>query len=282
MPVQSSTDITWWAVVSAFGGTVIGSIVGGLVSFWLQRKSLAATKALRDADRHEVRKALGYALLFKMIRLSSDLVQLGQPVADAVEEATRDGRTELWPVVLPTAPLPDPIRFSSEEMALVLSLDSGLFNDMAALDDLHKSTVALFRVYAEMRTTLTSTLQPVSMVGQIGTTILTREERERIQPRSVELDLLIRGMVERTQQDGTIAWECLVRLHKVLEKAFDLKHKLELKDKYQTDDRSARDPEGAKMPSTTTRAHSQAEDHDQRGAVTERPKLQKYYHSYKG
>jgi hypothetical protein len=82
-----------------------------------------------------VRKALGYGLLFKMIRLCSDLSQLGKPVNEAVSKARTQGKSEeLWPFVLPILPLPDPIKFSAEEMALVLSLDNKLFNDMAALD----------------------------------------------------------------------------------------------------------------------------------------------------
>src|ERR1700731_1199540 len=134
MATGGDTVITWWAVVSAFGGTIIGSVLGGFISFRLQRKSLTATKALHDADRLDVRKTLGYGLLFKMIRLSSDLAQLGKPVAEAVQKAIDEGRTdELWSVVLPVLPLPDPIKFLPEEMALVLSLDNDLFNDMAAL-----------------------------------------------------------------------------------------------------------------------------------------------------
>ena len=47
----------------------------------------------------------------------------------------------------PIVPLPDPVKFAPEEMALVLSLDSRLFNEMGALDELHKSTVSLFEMY---------------------------------------------------------------------------------------------------------------------------------------
>ncbi len=235
MAIENGSDITWWAVVSAFGGTIIGAVLGGLISYALQRQSLAATEALRDADRKEVRKALGYGLLFKMIRLSSDLSQLGKPVKEAIMNARAQGRSEeFWPLVLPVLPLPDPIKFSSEEMALVLSLDTKLFNNMAALDDLHKSTIALFGLYAQMRIALTDTLRPEAMVGNLGTTLLTRAERDRMRPRSVELDMLVGGMLERTEQDGKIAWDCLGRLHQTLEKEFNLKHKLELKEEYKT------------------------------------------------
>jgi hypothetical protein len=103
---ETGTAITWWAVVSAFGGTVIGAVLGGAISYFLQKKSLAATKALHDADRTEVRKALGYSLLFKMIRLVSDLRQIGDHVRGSVEDTKRKGLSgDLWRVVLPIAPL---------------------------------------------------------------------------------------------------------------------------------------------------------------------------------
>jgi hypothetical protein len=97
MAAELASTITWWAIVSAFGGTVIGSVLGGFISYLLQRKSLAATKALSDADRKEVRKALGYAIFFKMIRLCSDLTQLGTPISKAILNAQQQGqRRELW------------------------------------------------------------------------------------------------------------------------------------------------------------------------------------------
>jgi hypothetical protein len=71
------------------------------------------------------------------------------------------------------------------------------------------------------------------VTGNQGTTVLTAAEHERLQPRSVELDMLVRGMLERATQDEKIAWDCLGRLHRALEKAFDLKHKLQIKEEYE-------------------------------------------------
>jgi hypothetical protein len=84
---------------------------------------------------------------------------------------------------------------------------------------------------------------------------LTRAERDRLRPRSVELDMLVQGMFERMSQDARIAWSCLGRLHKALENEFDLKHKLELKPEYQ-----------AALQDATSSA----------------PRSQSSYHSYKG
>ncbi len=232
--MQAETTITGWAIVSAFGGAVVGASLGALTSYLLQRQALRAAKVLHDGDRKDLRKAQGYALLFKMIRLCSDLTQLGTPVARAVEKAKQENNSvgPLWPVVMPVLPQCDPIKFSAEEMALVLSLDGNLFNEMAALDDLHKSAIGLFHLYANKRDALTSTLQPTTVTGNVGTILLTKEDSERIKPHSVELDMIIVATIERTTKDGKIAWDCLQKLHLVLEREFDLKHKLELKEEY--------------------------------------------------
>jgi hypothetical protein len=225
MATEPGTAITLWAVVSAFGGAIIGSVLGGLTSYFLQRKSLAATKALHDLDRTETRKALGYSLLFKMIRVVSSLQQLGKLVTGSLEQAKLKGFAgERWQVVLPVAPLPDAIRFSPEEMALVLSMDSKLFNDIAALDELHNSTVAIFGLYASKRNSILEHLG-AEMQGSMGTTWLTEAQKKWLAPRSVELN----SLVDRTEQDAREAWQGLERLHNALEKEFNLRHTLQLK-----------------------------------------------------
>jgi hypothetical protein len=110
-------------------------------------------------------------------------------------------------------------------------------------------------LYAEKRNALAATLKPVAFEGNVGTSFLTKEDRERIKPESIELDMLIGAMVERTLKDGEIAWQCLERLHGVLEKEFDLKHWLELKEGYRAFDRAK---------------------------VSNQAGLQPYYHHYKG
>ncbi|HZP75410.1 MAG TPA: hypothetical protein VFB45_04640 [Pseudolabrys sp.] len=236
MAAPADAAITWWAVASAFGGTIIGSVLGGSISYWLQRRALAATKAQHDADRKEARKALGYALFFKLIRATSSLAQIGKPIAEALERLKKEGVDEdLWPRVQGIVPLPAEIKFSPEEMALILSLDNKLFNDVAALDEIHNNTVAIFRRYSEKRDALTATLTPAAMNGNLGAVLLTKEQSAQIKPRSVELDILIRGMAQ-AYGDAKKAWQCVKGLHSVLEKEFDLKHKLELKEGYALDD----------------------------------------------
>src|SRR5258708_1831106 len=104
-----------------------------------------------------------------------------------------------------------------------------------------------------------------------------------MQPRSVELDMLINGIVGRTQQDGQIAWDCLVRLHRVLEKEFDLKHRLDLKEGYimaAPSNVEFKDANAVTAPSTVEPKNGYTAA---TSSTTRNPaKTQKYYHHYKG
>jgi hypothetical protein len=113
-------------------------------------------------------------------------------------------------------------------MALVLSIDGKLFNDVAALDELHNNTVAIFDLYAAKRNAVLQQFG-AEMKGSTGTITLTEEDKRWLAPRSVELNSLVEAMLQRTDQDGRQAWNGLNGLHSALEKEFNLKHKLLLK-----------------------------------------------------
>ena len=110
-------------------------MVGGLISYLLQRQAIAATKAKHDSDRNEVRKALALSLVFKMIRIASDLNNLGNSILESMERAKKDGVTGMpFQIVVPTVPLPDRVHFSPDEIAWVLSVDNNLFNEIGPLE----------------------------------------------------------------------------------------------------------------------------------------------------
>jgi len=191
--------VTAFAVFSAIGGSIVGSVLGGCISYFLQRKNLQVAKAQRDEDGHETRKALGYSLLFKMIMVVSDLETLRKSLRGCLDEAQkRGGEWRPWQVVLPVANVPSDINFSPDEMALILSLDDKVFNQIAALDELHNSTSTLFTVYASKRTAMTENFGAERMEGMTGTASLTRAEFERMVPRAAELDGIIDAMLVRT------------------------------------------------------------------------------------
>jgi len=229
MAGEVSTVSTAWAVFSVVGGSLLGAAISASVAFFTLRKNINAAKANRDEDRLELRKARGYSLFFKMIRLTSDLNTLGNAVKSCFADAQSQGFVGApWQIVRPVVPLPDPVTFAPEEMALVLSIDSNLFNQMGALDELHKSTVALFDMYNTERTKIMERFG-AKMEGPVGTTGLTEQEKNWLEPRAFQLNQLVELMLQRTEQDGKEAWAALEALHATLEKSFNLKHKLERK-----------------------------------------------------
>ena len=68
-----------------------------------------------------MRTALAYAFLFKMIKIVSSLKQLGTTVRESLDEAASNGFTGApWRVVLPVVNPPEPVRFTADEMGMVL------------------------------------------------------------------------------------------------------------------------------------------------------------------
>jgi hypothetical protein len=227
MAANPQSVITWWAVASAFGGSIIGATLGGVVNFILQQRALEAAKAQRDEERAEVRKALGYSLLFKMIKLASALENMGKAVRECLAKAEAEGFTgRPFQIVTPIIPPADRVHFSPEEMALVLSLDDKVFNEIAALDELHNSTAAIVDLYGERRTKVFERFGAV-MTGTLGTTGLTQADVNWLGPRAVELDGLIEAILQRSEEDGKRAWNALEHLRDLLDEMLGIKHKLE-------------------------------------------------------
>ena len=118
-----------------------------------------------------------------------------------MERAKKDGFTGMpFQVVVPTVPLPDPVRFSPDEMAWVLSVDNNLFNEMGPLDELHASTVAIFDLYNTKRGQVLDRLG-AEMTGMVGTTTMNHEQKLWFEPRAAELNQLVELMIQRSQRD---------------------------------------------------------------------------------
>ncbi|WP_322514605.1 hypothetical protein SR870_16395 [Rhodopseudomonas palustris] len=226
MAADPGTTATWWTLLTAFGGSIVGATVSAVVSFSIQKRNLDAAKRQRDEDKLELRKARGYSLLFKMIKLSSSLENLGKAIQSCFDQAEQhrfEGAP--WQIVQPIVGGPDEVHFAPEEMALLLSIDDKLFNEIAALDELHNSTVALSNLYGQMRTKVLERFGAV-MSGPIGAIGLTQEEVNWLSPRAAELNSLIEALKQRCDVDGAHAWSMLLKLRDSLEMNLGIKHRL--------------------------------------------------------
>lgn len=151
-----------------FWAAIAGAIVGGLIALVIQLVALWAAKAERKEDHNERRRALGYALLFKMIQIYSNLRQLRDHLAGAYERGLEDGLEEPWQFVMPIVNVPDRVEFSTDEMSMLLSLgNDDVFNDLASLDQVHNSLCSRLIPLSHLIKIL-NLLSVTMLVGGIG------------------------------------------------------------------------------------------------------------------
>src|ERR1700733_211662 len=226
---EVGTVSTAWAVFSVVGGTLIGSAISTAVAFYIQKKNLSAAKAQRDNDRFENRKEQCYSLLFKIIRIHSTIAVLEKAVANSLANAETVGmQGTLWQRITPSGNMPPRVKFTSEEMALLLSLDFNLFNDIGPYDDIHNSLLDIFELYGAKRHALTERFG-AKMTAAVGSIGLSQADKDWLAPRSFELESVAQVIVDRTTHDSSESKGLLERLHALFVKEFKIKPRLEFK-----------------------------------------------------
>lgn len=214
------TVSTAWAVFSVLGGTVLGSSISIFVAFYTQKRSLDAAKRQRDEDRFERRKAIAYSLFFKMIRIHSNISIIDNSLSDFVKGGTAKGLKTLWQMILPLGNMPDRVKFTPDEMALLLSLDSNLFNDLGPYDDIHNSLLDIYQTYGDRRAAALSKFGTEKMDGATGTHALSKEEVEWLTPRAYEMNSIAEDMIARAREDTKESRLLLERMHTLFVKEF--------------------------------------------------------------
>ncbi len=205
----------FWAAII---GALVGSIVGGFITYKIQQKTLTASTEQIEKEARERQHALGYALLFKMVRIHSGLASMRLHLEEYLGKLGQGEYVdwEPWQIVQPIANPLETVHFSTNEMAMLLSLkDNDLFNDLASLDIVHNSTIELFKTHASHRATLLEML-PAKMDGLVGKVELTQEQAMYVRPKMVEMNDLLINMKDRCIQDSDQAWDVLNRLKTTL------------------------------------------------------------------
>jgi hypothetical protein len=220
-------QISW----SSAGGVLFGAAISGTASYLLQRTSFAEARRQKEKDRFETRKAQAYSLYFKLLRIQSNLALLQKALKPEQRQMT-GSEGDLggdWQVTLPLANMPDRVKFTSDEMALLLSLSTMQFNELGPFDDVHNSVIDLFETYRSMRVETMSSMSAI-MKGNLGTTTSTKEEHDKLAPKVAQLNMLLASMKERTDGDAKEAWHHLKRTHALFVKEFNFHSKLQLKE----------------------------------------------------
>jgi hypothetical protein len=216
-------QISW----SSAAGVLFGAAISASVSYALQRTSFAEARQQKEKDRYEVRRVQAYSLFFKMIRMHSNIAIIDATLADFVQKGHAKGMTAYWQMILPLANMPDRVKFTAEEMALLLSLDIKLFNDLGPYDDVHNGLLGLYETYAAKRAATLTRFSTLEMEGGTGTHDLTAEDVAWLTPRAYEMHSLAEGMIQRAKDERATSTGLLERIHALFVKEFKFEPKLE-------------------------------------------------------
>jgi len=171
----------FWAAIA---GAIVGSISSGGVTWFLQRGQLQQ----QSSERNE---GLARSLLFKVIKIHSDLYNLRDLILECKNNAKDRGLPIGWQSIQPPSSLPAKITFEADEMGFFLSLKKDdLFNRLMSLDNTHSSILENFSLYSQRRMALTDML-PAVMQGTIGEAVLNDQQLAMVAPRAAELSQLI-------------------------------------------------------------------------------------------
>lgn len=214
---------------SEFWAAIVGAVVGGLISLGIQMIALYAAKKDRELERKEARASHGRSLLFKMMRIHSDLDGLYHHVEDSYSAVSSEFHQEPFTFVQPLANFPEYMHFNESEISLVMTFkDDNLLNSLMSLDVIHNSLIETFRTYNVIRSELTQNM-PAEMSGNVGTITLPKEAMLVLRPKMVEANMLLTSIRTRAKIDFNESQSTLIALHKALAKHLNFAEKLEFK-----------------------------------------------------
>lgn len=212
---------------SEFWAAIVGAVVGGLISLGIQMIALSATKKERELERKNISASQGRSLLFKVMRIHSDLDGLFHHIEDSFSAARPEVHHEPFTFVLPLANFPEYVHFNESEISLVMTFkNDNLLNSLMSLDVIHNSLIETFRTYNAMRSELTRNM-PAEMSGNVGTTTLTREAMLALRPKMVEANMLLTSIRARAKLDYDESQSTLIVLHRDLAKHLSFTGKLD-------------------------------------------------------
>lgn len=222
------TSTNFW---SGIIGAIVGAVVGGVISYFIQRRTLKENRAHRQEDRLLKDQALANSLLFKVIRIYSDLHGIHRHIEGCFEEAEkRNFKGEPWQFVLPLANFPELVHFSPDEMGMMLGLkDNDVFNSIIDLDVIHNSLVEATKIMSSARRALAERLKADEAKGQVLSGNLDREAYFALKPQMIEVNGLIDGIRTNAKRDFTEAHSAMNNLHKLLKERLGLTYSVESK-----------------------------------------------------
>ena len=168
----------WIAAGGAAVGAVIGAIVSSYFAYWIQNRAFNEERLIREDELRRSQQVLGRSLIIKLGKIQSDISTIHQHLEESFEIQKRrpDGPMEPWGFVRQLAPLPVPVRISSDELNMLLGLgNDNVFNMVLNMEPVHNSTLNLLKEYHFQRRELFEKLPISAVQGIVASTHLDSE-----------------------------------------------------------------------------------------------------------
>lgn len=194
----------WIALASGLGGAVLGSVVGGMISWRLQsqafaRQAQSEASAKTEADRAStVRIMLGASLVL------NDAIGTRDAIYSSLQKANEVGLSSqpLWHRVVPILGKPFENPISLDDLApLITAREYDVVSRVVEMHMQHRVISQSLQVYSEKRTALNA-MMPSRMVDR-GSGLLSwegnDEDTARLAPFTTELESLATILKDRVE-----------------------------------------------------------------------------------
>ena len=214
-----------------FWSAVAGAVVGGLIAFGVQTIALREARKQRKEEQFRQKQTLGHGILFKMLRIHSNFSWVHRHIENCISEAAEMGKAHIdpWKVVTPIANPTNPVRFTTDEMSMLLSLNSEkVFNEVLQVDEIHNTFMDAIRVYRVERQSLTSKIPVTDVEGRELSSLMTDEEYRMVGEQVIVVNHLIKQIRSDAEENYKTSRKTLKGLSELLTKELAFSKKLVL------------------------------------------------------
>ncbi|MCY4421279.1 MAG: hypothetical protein OXC42_08580 [Gammaproteobacteria bacterium] len=215
---------------SAIGGSLGGTIGGGLIAYAVQHKALREGRMQRKKDHRLAQQVLGTSLLIKLLKIHSNFHAIHQHFEKALAaERQPDAVYEPWQLIQPFASLPQQVNFTPEELSMLTAIgDFDVFNSVFSMDVVHNAVIDGCEAYRIQRAKLTDMLPVEDVSGYVVVTALTDNQASALQPQMIAVNSVIEELITRVKAGSEESKSALDRTQKLLRDKLELPYSVEV------------------------------------------------------
>jgi len=194
----------WLAFWAAMGGSILGAIIGGAVSWMLARQASNETLR-RDTELRKSQSRIdAFRALLKIQTITNRLHSIIKSFDEMFEAANTQGlvtKLEKWQIMMPISGVSsNGMTIDSNDVQMFVDNELDISNRSILLSEKYNSLIESIQTYNKKRYEI-SDLMPAQVQGNLGTTTLSQAEYLALQPRWAELRSLAEEIRKALAED---------------------------------------------------------------------------------